>query len=117
MAVKGDAQVAQAMELLREAGRLDLLIRSFGYAGHPMRKVSAEVAAGVRAWGMEGGRVWYDPPLSGVDREGGMLYPRLQWQEAHSATVTTYKTEGDRVQLDYEEVELVEDDRQEGEED
>ncbi|KAJ1098832.1 hypothetical protein NDU88_003939 [Pleurodeles waltl] len=56
-------------------------------------------------------------PHQETDRVRGVLYPRLKSQVAHSATVTTYETEGERVHLNYEEdsleeAELVEDERQ-----
>ncbi|KAJ1082505.1 hypothetical protein NDU88_002670 [Pleurodeles waltl] len=48
MAVDGDARVTQAVELLRKAGLLDLLIRGSGEAGRLMRKESAGVAVVVQ---------------------------------------------------------------------
>ncbi|KAJ1152615.1 hypothetical protein NDU88_005390 [Pleurodeles waltl] len=48
MALIGDDRVAQAVELLREARRLDLLVGGDGDAGLPMRTASVGVAAALQ---------------------------------------------------------------------
>ncbi|KAJ1169863.1 hypothetical protein NDU88_001751 [Pleurodeles waltl] len=46
--ILGDARVAQAVDLLREAGQLDLLVDGTGDPGRLMRKASAVVAVAVQ---------------------------------------------------------------------
>ncbi|KAJ1202264.1 hypothetical protein NDU88_006064 [Pleurodeles waltl] len=59
------------------------------------------------SWGRKGGHGMAHLHHE-TDRVEGVLYPRLQWQAAYSATVTTYETEGERVHLDHEEDSLKE---------